>query len=696
MKPMDHTTPVSLPRRFPSTLRYKLLLLVLFPTLMAMPATLGLTVYWFSDFGRDNLFLKAKSDSALAVHALRQIQQDHLGTLQHVADSEGFRALLSRGNTAALKRQLVKLTTEERFSFVHLTDELGNWLLDTRQPRRSSKPTPLTFRALRGEPAVGLEVFSPQDLARENPALAEQMRVALEGPFDASSAARRFEDRALVVRAVYPVKGVEGRVVALLDGGVVLNGDHVLIQDLRARVYGKGTLPQGGLGAVAILLNDTRISTNFPLDEERTALGSRVSEPIRMAVVSEHSTWVSRERIGDKFYISAYEPLFDADGQGVGMLQTGFLQEPFQLVQYRAVGILLLMFVVLIAVSTWVVLRGAKSIFKPIEQMTAVVRATQAGMEERIGDVHSRDELGELARQFDSMLDLLQQRNREIQQAADELELKVEQRTSELEKKNTDLETNVRLLRETRERLVTAEKLASLGQMAAGIAHEINNPTAVILGHIDLLVAELGEAARIVQGDVEMIIQQCGRIRHIVDSLLQFARPTPALEEMDLEDVDVNRAVADTLPLVRHALEKAPVKVKLALHADRSVRIRRYELQEVLINLLLNGARASSAGGVIDITTANWNEQGVVISVRDGGVGIAREHLSRVFDPFFTTDISHGTGLGLSVSYGLIRRYGGEITVESELGKGAVFHIWLLEDPVLAEAAATLEYSVAR
>ncbi len=663
---------------------------------MAMPATLGLTVYWFSDFGRDNLFLKAKSDSALAVHALRQIQQDHLGTLQHVADSEGFRALLSRRDTAALKRQLAKLTTEEHFSFVHLTDELGNWLLDTRQPRRSSKPTPLTFRALRGEPVVALEVFSPQDLARENPALADQTRVALEGPFDASSAARRFEDRALVVRAVYPVKGVEGRVVALLDGGVVLNGDHALIQNLRARVYGKGTLPQGGLGAVAILLNDTRISTNFPLGEERTALGSRVSEPIRTAVVSEHNTWVSRELIGDKWYISAYEPLFDADGQGVGMLQTGFLQEPFQMVQYRAVGILLLMFVVLIAVSTWVVLRGAKSIFKPIEQMTAVVRATQAGMEERIGDVHSRDELGELARQFDSMLDLLQQRNREIQQAADELELKVEQRTSELEKKNADLETNVRLLRETRERLVTAEKLASLGQMAAGIAHEINNPTAVILGHIDLLVAELGEAARIVQGDVEMIIQQCGRIRHIVDSLLQFARPTPALDEMDLEDVDVNRAVADTLPLVRHALEKAPVKVKLALHADRSVRIRRYELQEVLINLLLNGARASSAGGVIDITTANWNEQGVVISVRDGGVGIAREHLNRVFDPFFTTDISRGTGLGLSVSYGLIRRYGGEITVESELGKGAVFHIWLLEDPVLAEAAATLEYSVAR
>jgi two-component system NtrC family sensor kinase len=679
-----------------SALRYKLLLLVLFPTLLAMPATLGLTVYWFSDFARDNLFLKAKSDSALARHALRQVEDDYRVALQHVAESEGFRALLLQGDTAALKRELRNLTGEEALSFVHLTDELGNWLLEDGNPRGSSKPTPLTERALRGRPSVALEVFSPQDLARENPALVDRVRIAVASAAGTTALDRLFEERALVLRSVYPVKDAQGRVLALLDGGVVLNGNNTLIEDLRARIYGKDVLPEGGLGAIAILLNDTRISTNFPLNEERTALGTRVPEKIRNAVVSEESTWVARVRIGDHWYITAYEPLFDADGQGVGMLQTGFLQKPFQLAQYRAVGILLLIFLVLIGISTWVVLRGAKSIFKPIEQMTAVVRATQAGVQERIGDVHSRDELGELARQFDSMLDLLQQRNREIQRAADELELKVEQRTRELEKKNTDLETTVRLLRETRERLVTAEKLASLGQMAAGIAHEINNPTAVILGHIDLLVAELGEAANVVDGDVEMIIQQCERIRYIVDSLLQFARPTSALDEIDVEDVDVNRAVADTLPLVRHALEKVPVKVNRRLHADRTVRIRRYELQEVLINLLLNAARASTANGEIDITTANWNDQGVVISIRDSGVGITRENLGRVFDPFFTTDMSLGTGLGLSVSYGLIRRYGGEITVESELNRGTVFHVWLLEHPILAEPPETLEYSVAQ
>jgi two-component system NtrC family sensor kinase len=693
---MMGSAPKSTRVRTRSALRYKLLLLVLFPTLLAMPATLGLTIYWFSDFSRDTLFLKAKSDSALARHALRQIEEDFQLALQRLADSESFRTLVLQRDIAALKRELRTIISEEALSFVHLTDDLGNWLIEAGNPRRSSKPTPLLDRALRGRPSAALEVFSPEDLMRENPALAHRVRIAVADESGASALSHLFEERALVLRAVYPVKDGQGRVLALLDSGVALNGNSTLIEDLRARVYGKEVLPQGSLGAVAILLQDTRISTNFPTDEGQTVLGTRVSEQIRNAVVSEESTWVARDRIGDHWYITAYEPLFDADGQGVGMLQTGFLQRPFQLAQYRAVGILLLIFLALIAVSTWVVLRGAKSIFRPIEQMTAVVRATQAGADERIGDVHSRDELGELARQFDSMLDLLQQRNREIRRAADELELKVEQRTRELAKKNTDLETSVRLLRETRERLITAEKLASLGQMAAGIAHEINNPTAVILGHVDLLVAELGEAANLVQGDVEMIIQQCERIRYIVDSLLQFARPTPAFHEADVEDVDVNRAIADTLPLVRHALEKVPVRVNRRLHADRTVRIRRYELQEVLINMFLNATRASTAGSEIEITTANWNDRGVVVSVRDNGVGIAREHLGRVFDPFFTTDMSRGTGLGLSVSYGLIRRYGGEITVESELGRGTVFHIWLLEDPVLAEPPESLEYSVAR
>jgi two-component system NtrC family sensor kinase len=495
---------------------------------------------------------------------------------------------------------------------------------------------------------------------------------------------RQAQNRALVLRAVYPIHDAQGKILALLDAGVVLNRNTEFIDSLLERVYGAGTLPPGGNGTVAVLLDDTRIATNLPFGTKGVAIGTHVASDLRNAVIGDGSVSVRSQRIGDEWYISAYRPLYDVDGQAIGMLQTAFLQAPFQRAQYRAIGLLLLASLALIGLSTWIVLRGAKSIFKPIEQMTAVVRATQAGHERRIGDVHSQDEVGELARQFDAMLDLLQERNREVRRAADELELKVQKRTRQLERKNADLQRTVTLLQETRQRLVTAEKLAALGQMAAGIAHEINNPTAVILGHVDLLVSELGEGAQYVQADIDMIVQQCDRIRYIVDSLLQFARPSPSTDEADIAEVDVNSAVENTLPLVRHALEKVPVRVQKRLVASRQVRIRRYELQEVLINLLLNAARASSAGDTVEVAAADWGQHGVVITVRDEGVGIAPDQIHRVFDPFFTTDASHGSGLGLSVSYGLIRRYGGEITLESELGRGSAFHVWLLEEPVLA------------
>src|SRR5690606_21047763 len=134
--------------------------------------------------------------------------------------------------------------------------------------------------------------------------------------------------------------------------------------------------------------------------------------------------------------------------------------------------------------------------FRPIEEMTAVVRANQAGAERRIGPIASQDEIGELARQFDLMLDQLARRNQELRHAAETLEAQVEERTRELARKNADLERTIRLLEQTREQLVVAEKLSALGVLAAGIAHEINNPAAVILGNVELLVRELGEAAR--------------------------------------------------------------------------------------------------------------------------------------------------------------------------------------------------------
>jgi two-component system NtrC family sensor kinase len=324
--------------------------------------------------------------------------------------------------------------------------------------------------------------------------------------------------------------------------------------------------------------------------------------------------------------------------------------------------------------------------------MMAVVRATQAGLERRIGEIDSRDELRELARQFDSMLDLLQQRNREIQRAAAELETKVEERTHELEMKNTDLEATVDLLHKTRQQLVMAEKLAAVGELAAGVAHDIHNPTAVILGNLDILATELGSAIDPVRTEIDLIMQQVERIRHIVNRLLQFSRPSR--ETGEVVEVEINQLIKNTVPLVRHMVEERSITFRQRLAATRLIRINPYDLEAVLINLTINAYHAVSPGGIVEISTADWDHRGVVISVRDDGIGIPPEMLHRIFDQFFTTDPQRRTGLGLSISYGLIHRYGGDITVESEPGKGSVFHVWLPQEPVFAPQLEAIDYSL--
>jgi two-component system NtrC family sensor kinase len=679
-----------------SNLRYKLFTLVLLPILLAMLATLGFTVYWLNNYARDNLYLKARTDLAQAQQAMQQVEKEqYVAALQQLADSYEFRAMFRLGNASGLARDLRHLAKEQGFAFVHITGELGNWLYeDGHHAFGSSKPTPLTGRAMRGLASAALEGFSADDLKREGLALPPPGSSANARGASAKTGQSAFVARALVLRAVCPITDKQGNVLAVLDGGVVLNNNIDVVNAVRDRIYSAGTLPEGGMGAVALLLGDTYVSSDIPALHGDNALDLHASPEMRKKVLENGETWVTRDRLGGQWYISGYTPIYDVQGQGIGVLHTAFLEAPFRHAYYWSAALLLLILLGLFGLSTWIAFRGAKRILKPVGQMMAVVRATQAGLEQRIGEIDSQDELRELARQFDATLDLLQQRNREIRHAADELEAKVEERTRELESRNADLKATVELLHQTQQQLVLAEKLAAVGELAAGVAHEIHNPTAVIVGNLDILASELGARAAPVQAEIDLIMQQTERIRHIVNRLLKLARPSRMAGE--IREVDVNRLVENTLAVVRHVIKEKPVAIRTRLDAGRLIHIDPYDLEEVLINLVINASHAVSAGGIVELSTADWGRWGVVIRVRDDGVGIAPEALGRIFDPFFTTDPQSRTGLGLSVSYGLIRRFGGNITVESVPGRGSTFYVWLLRRPAPEAQKAPLNTKAAK
>lgn len=671
------------------TVRYKLLVLVLFPILLVMPIVLALAIYWGSKFTYDQLYIKVNTDLTVAADIFERIREDYLNRLGRLAESYAFRTAIEAANADLIQQQLSDLKTATGFTYLHVIDISGNRLYE-ENPTGHSRSSSSLLTAAQGLPVVGVEIFSAEDLAIEDPFLVRANELLLLETPRARPTDRKVEERGMMIRAIYPVKVSSGKIVALLDGGVLLNGNFDFVDAIRDLVYGPGSLLKGSIGTVTVFLDDVRITTNVPLGPGERALGTRVSDEVRSRVLDQGETWIDRAFVVNDWYISAYEPIFDETGKRVGMLYTGYLEAPYRHSLWRALAVLVFMFLVLMLLSSLVAIRGAKSIFKPLEGMTKVVHATRSGEAQRIGRVASQDEIGELAREFDVMLDLLQQRSQQIRDWADQLEDKVTERTAELERKNADLLRTIRVLRETRQQLVVAEKLAALGELTAGVAHEINNPTQVMLGNLDVIMAEVGPALNPVRKEIDLIIQQVYRIQDIINNLLQYARPDEFAGY--LVEVDIDSVVIDTLKLVQHMRGSETFSIDLDLKASNRVTINQQELQQVLVNLIVNAIHAvEGRDGKIMIMSRDWDKRGVILCVKDNGVGMVEEQLGRIFNPFYSTKgQGEGSGLGLSVSYGIIRRYGGNITVKSTPGEGAEFTLWLLREPELVEDEATI------
>jgi PAS domain S-box-containing protein len=230
------------------------------------------------------------------------------------------------------------------------------------------------------------------------------------------------------------------------------------------------------------------------------------------------------------------------------------------------------------------------------------------------------------------------------------------------------------------EQMSQTEKLTSLGLLAAGVAHEVNTPLAVISNYIQMLAKQMPESDPR-NAIIEKIVKQTFRASEIVNNLLNFSRTGAA----ELMDVDVNRVVEETLSLVAHPLKTSQIQIVKQLSAEiPAVRGSANKLQQVFLNLFLNARDAMPTGGMLEVRTAAHNGS-VEIEVVDTGSGIPREDIHRIFDPFFTTKASgRGTGLGLSVSYGIIKEHSGKIDVRSTPGRGTSFHV---EFPAVRKAA---------
>ena len=224
---------------------------------------------------------------------------------------------------------------------------------------------------------------------------------------------------------------------------------------------------------------------------------------------------------------------------------------------------------------------------------------------------------------------------------------------------------------ELEQRLVQNDKLSSIGLLAAGVAHEVNTPLAVISSYAQMLTKQIASddpKSKL----LDKIAKQTFRASEIVNSLLNFSRTS----KTEFEEVDLNRTLRETLSLIEHQLEKAGIAVEFAPELDLpTIKGNSGKLQQVFLNLFLNARDAMEGGGVLRVATSS-NDIHARVTVHDTGKGIDIEHMARIYDPFFTTKgATKGTGLGLAVTYGIVREHGGSIAADSHPGEGSTFSL---------------------
>jgi signal transduction histidine kinase len=254
---------------------------------------------------------------------------------------------------------------------------------------------------------------------------------------------------------------------------------------------------------------------------------------------------------------------------------------------------------------------------------------------------------------------------------------KLQATVDQLRAAREELQERVVAQRMAESRLVQAAKLAAVGEMAAGIAHELNNPLTTVSGFAELVLEELPEGSS-AWNDMELVLREAQRARGVVRRLLDFARQSESARVRS----DINEIIMDVLALVNHLLRISGIQ----LFTDLSdgipwISVDRNQIKQVILNLVHNALHAMPTGGELHITTDRRRRnqrEWLAMSLADTGIGIAPENIERVFEPFFTTRSKDGgTGLGLSVTYGIIADHGGLIDVESQVGKGSTFTVWL-------------------
>ena len=586
------------------------------------------------------------------LNSARHIYQDKIEKIKDVMRFTALRFFIKealiRDDVETLERELELIRKRESLDILTLTDKSGRVIIRSRNLSvngDNQAGDELVSRVLSGGEVIGATVISPkEELIKEGADLAEQVYIKFISTPKAKPSLETEQTSGMMIKAAAPIFGYDGKLIGVLYGGNLLNRNYDIVDTVKEIVY-QGVKYKGkDIGTATIFQGDLRISTNVKKEDGSRAIGTRVSEDVYEQVLEKGLPWIDRAFVVNNWYIAAYEPIKDINWKIIGVLYVGILEEKFVDMRNRAMamfsGITLAGMIMALIVSSFL----AGEVLQPIKRLVfASGQWAKGNLEFRVKTTR-KDEIAELAETFNLMASSLKERDDKLKEY-------------------------------TSQRIMKSERLATLGQLAAGVAHEINNPLGAVLMYTHLVLENL-EAKDPLRKNLEKAVMEASRCKDIVKGLLDFARQT----EPKVEESNVNETLERTLALVENQALFQNVKItKVICPSLPKVLIDVGQMQQVFANIILNSAEAMEGKGELTVTTgmAPDNEY-IEIEFTDTGCGIPPEDLDKVFDPFFTTkEVGHGTGLGLAISHGIIARHKGTIEVKSEPNKGTNFIIRL-------------------
>ena len=565
--------------------------------------------------------------------------------LQGAAFDGDLKDAVLQQNSGLMRQKLQEVHRSGSMDFLAVLDASGHVLCRAHNERAADKlaDDPLVAQVLNGSGAAkGSLVYSRDRLLTEGEELAQRARFeVIPTPAARPSSERQLTD-GMVIAAAVPVADEQGHLLAVLYGGMLINRRYELVDAIKEEVFPNEIYRGKDIGTVTVFQGDLRISTNVTMEDGSRAIGTRLSASVCEVVLDRGGTWAAPAFVVNDWYITAYEPIRDPQGAIIGSLYVGLLRAPFSHQWNVISGVFLGVVIAATAASLVLLMIANELVLGPIRRVVVMAQKVIGGdLSARVG-IRPPGEMGTLCWAIDSMAQAVAERE-ELMRSA------------------------------TRQQIGRSEQLASVGRLAAGVAHEINNPLVGVLAFADMLRMKPNMDSQD-RSDLDLIMRETKRVREIVKGLLDYARETPSVKTR----LDVNDVIRQTLLLLgkREAFQNIYVVEDLgeklpAVWGDKS------QLQQVIMNLVLNGCEAMADGGTLVVSSTTAGEH-VRVQVTDTGCGIKRENLDRIFEPFFTTKpVGKGTGLGLAVSCGILQQHGGTLEVQSEVGRGTTFTISL-------------------